>query len=93
MALRLRSLLKSRSESVDDAVADIARVLANMMFMGVEKRARCAFNDGGVCRRLEFSSPMPGLAMVEDGGVYRIVVSKHPEICAVCPFWKPRREG
>jgi len=75
----------------EDEVAEIAKVLAGMMLVGVEKRARCIHYDPstGLCRFLRIAYPLPWMSVDKDGDEYRIRVSKHPEICSVCPFWKP----
>ncbi len=84
---RLGRLLARKSDEVEE----LAKVLAGMVLMGVEKRARCAYYDPtkGVCTRVSLSYRPPWMVVVEEGGRYLVVVSKHPEVCAVCPFWKP----
>ncbi len=74
-----------------DEVSEIAKVLAGMMLMGMEKRARCVHYDPsrGICRVVKLSYRPPWMEVVEVEGEYYIKVSKHPEVCATCPFWKP----
>ncbi len=75
----------------EDDVSTLAKVLASMVVMGIEKRARCLHYDPstGLCRFVKLRYPLPWMDVAGDVGGYRVRVSKHPEVCAVCPFWKP----
>ncbi len=92
-------VLKLGSEEAQDSDLEedlytIARVLANMMIMAAEKRRRCMYySDKGYCMFLGLEAPIHGIEMIFDENArrWRVVVSKHPEICAVCPFWEFKR--
>ena len=80
--------------NLEEDLYAIARILANMMIMATEKRRRCMYySDKGYCVFLGFETPIHGIEMIFDENArrWRIVVSKHPEICAVCPFWEFKR--
>jgi len=76
----------------EDYIADIAAVLANIMLVGKEKTIRCQNYDSssGFCTVLKFDVQIHTLHMINVNGVWRVRIDKHPEICAVCPYWRSR---
>lgn len=78
---------------VENTIQEVAEILANMVAIGKEKRNVCEHYDvlSGVCGHLRFEIQIPSMALVKDGNEYKPVVSLHPEVCAVCPFWHKRR--
>ncbi len=88
-ALKLFSSLRRR-EGTPDEVVEIAKILANIMVVGMRKRCQCAYYriEDGTCTKLVLETPVPTLVTVERDGKYFVVVDKHPEICAVCPYWR-----
>lgn len=78
--------------SIEKQLNDIAEVLINIVFMGREKRNRCEYYDliQGLCKYLRIDIPMPTLNIIYEDGIYRVVVASHPEICAICPFWRDK---
>jgi len=87
----LSTLSKLVGRGREDDVSTIAKVLASMVLMGIEKRARCTHYDPstGLCKFLKLRYPLPWMDVVCEGGECLVKVSKHPEVCATCPFWKP----
>lgn len=79
----------SNQDQLENKVRDMAEVLVNMIVIGKEKRNLCTYYDAisGLCKYAKIYVEIPTLKTVEEEGVHRIVVSVHPEVCAVCPFW------
>jgi len=72
-----------------EGIQDIAEILANMVFIGKEKRNLCEYYNliNGLCQYIKLDIDMPTMTTVKEGNAYRLAVSIHPEVCAVCPFW------
>jgi len=85
----------SKKDKVVEDLYALARILANMMIIATEKRRNCMYynTEKGYCRFIGLETPIHGIEMVFDENTrrWRIVVLKHPEVCAVCPYWEPRR--
>ncbi|MEM1542098.1 MAG: hypothetical protein QW101_03425 [Ignisphaera sp.] len=79
-------------KELSEAVEDIAGVLMNIVVIGKEKRKICRHFEPvkGVCNFLNLDNNIPTLTTIPDGGRFKILVSSHPEICAVCPYWSTR---
>lgn len=73
-------------------IKDIVEILVNMVFIGKEKRSLCEHYNvvNGACEYMKFDIDVPTMTTIKDGDVYKPLVSSHPEICAVCPFWHKR---
>ncbi|MEM1645222.1 MAG: hypothetical protein QXL96_05035 [Ignisphaera sp.] len=87
------SLHLSHKQQVEDTLQEVAEILANMVVIGKEKRNLCEYYDvlSGICKYLRIEIPVPSMSLVKDGNEYKPVVSIHPEVCAVCPFWFKKR--
>ncbi len=85
-------MVEERIKKIEDDIVSVASVLTNIMLIGKEKRKRCLFFNAeeGVCRywRLEVDIPTLNLFKKQDG--YYVNILQHPELCAVCSYW---REG
>lgn len=83
----------SNKQQIENTLQEVAEILANMVAIGKEKRNICEYYDvlSGVCKYLRIEIQIPSMTLVKDGNEYRPVVSIHPEVCAVCPFWLKRR--
>lgn len=80
-------------KNLEEDISDIATVLVNIMLMGKEKASRCRYYDTetGLCMFHRPNVMVPTLEYVSKNGVLYINVSKHPEICAACPYWTPKQ--
>ncbi|MEM0026647.1 MAG: hypothetical protein QXT53_01760 [Ignisphaera sp.] len=85
-------LLRGR-RNLEEDISDIATVLINMMLMGKEKASKCRYYDTetGLCMFHRPNVIVPTLEYVNKNGVLYINASKHPEICATCPYWTPKQ--
>jgi hypothetical protein len=88
----IRNDFQQHSRPSDADVKDVAEVLANMVFIGKEKRNLCVYYNviSGLCNYVKLGVEMPTMFTVKEGDVYRVMVSAHPEVCAVCPFWSKK---
>jgi len=83
----------SINPKLEDDIEALARVLTNIMVIGIEKRRNCIhYAENGLCTKMVFETQIPNIALVRKGNAWYIEVSKHPEICAVCPFWKSKEK-
>ncbi|MCS7110907.1 MAG: hypothetical protein N3D82_03640 [Ignisphaera sp.] len=84
--------IEDRIKRIEDDIVSVANILANIMLIGKEKGKRCLFfsSSEGICRywRLDIDIPTLNLAKGQDG--YYVKIVQHPELCAVCSYW---REG
>lgn len=80
---------RSDQNQLENKIHDMAEVLVNMIIIGKEKRNLCTYYDAtsGLCRYIKMDVEIPTLKTVKEGDIHRVVVSIHPEVCAVCPFW------
>lgn len=80
------------SDSLERQLYDVAEVLMNMIIIAEEKKKLCKFYNvfNGICSYIRIDTKVPTLSVVQDGDKYRVNVSIHPEVCAVCPFWEKR---
>lgn len=85
-------LFRSR-KNLEEDISDIATVLVNIMLMGKEKASKCRYYDTetGLCMFHKPNVMVPTLEYVNKNGILYINVSKHPEICATCPYWTPKQ--
>ncbi|MEM4502160.1 MAG: hypothetical protein QXV42_01765 [Ignisphaera sp.] len=80
-------------KELSEAVKDIAGVLMNIVVIGKEKRKICRYFEpvNGICNFLKLDNNIPTLTTIPDGNILKILVSSHPEICAVCPYWSTEK--
>jgi hypothetical protein len=90
--VRSKELSKNREGSMEEYIRDLATVISNIMIIGKEKAARCIFFDRvtGTCTLLKFDVDIPTLHTIQINNEWRPRIDKHPEVCAVCPFWRSR---
>lgn len=82
---------KSKDENeLRKQLKDIASTLVNIIVMGREKRNSCLHYEvgTGLCKYIRIDVYVPTLTTIRDEDGFKVVVSAHPEICAVCPFWR-----
>lgn len=84
--------IENRIKKVEDDIVSVAGVLTNIMLVGKEKRKKCLFFDPseGICKYWKLDIDIPTLYLVKGQDGYYVKIVQHPELCAVCTYW---REG
>ena len=78
----------------ESRLSGLERLHAAASMIGAWKASTCVYSEDGVCKlwrlRGEAAEKLRDI-VVEDGGVYRVAVSKAPWFCALCPLYRGAR--